>query len=244
MLFCDQVKVPWSRVFTIGNVELIRAIYVNTAGHCFGNHQSNVRFLSKLQLILGLASRIAQSGGVRGIAAVQDTLGRLAALEATLTGLVEGQLMAHEAIGDGHVMPNRRIMYAALNWCQENYVPICTAVRELMGGSVFQMPASASVMRDPALNAIFSEFWSTDTESAADRMKLYKLAWDMLGSEFASRHLQYENFYAGPSFVVRAYSMRHAPWAHFDDVVSRLMATYGAPATRDTAAMAKQTEAA
>jgi 4-hydroxyphenylacetate 3-monooxygenase len=244
MLFCDQVKVPWSRVFTIGNVELSRAIYVNTAGHCFGNHQSNIRFLSKLQLILGLANRIAQSGGVRSIAAVQDTLGRLAALEASLEGMIEGQLMAHESIGGDYVMPNRRFMYAALNWCQENYVPICTAVRELMGGSVFQMPANSSVMRDPALNTIFSEFWSTESESASDRMKLYKLAWDMLGSEFASRHLQYENFYAGPSFVVRAYSMRHAPWSRFDGVVTQLMATYDVPELSKTVTTAPATEAA
>lgn len=244
MLFCDQVKVPWSRVFTIGNVALSRAIYTETAGHCFGNHQSNIRFLSKLQLILGLANRIAQSGGVRGIAAVQDTLGRLAALEASLGAMIEGQVMASEIVGDGYRMPNRRFMYAALNWCQENYVPICTAVRELMGGSVFQMPASASVMRDPALNAIFSEFWATDAESAADRMKLYKLAWDLLGSEFASRHLQYENFYAGPSFVVRAYSMRHAPWSHFDEVVTGLMAGYEAPVAARADASLGHAEAA
>jgi len=229
MLFCDHVKVPWSRVFTIGNVGLSRAIYVDTAGHCFGNHQSNIRFHSKLQLIVGLANRIAQSGGVRGIAAVQDTLGRLAALEATLGGMIEGQVAASEPIGDGYCMPNRRFMYAALNWCQENYVPICTAVRELMGGSVFQMPANITVTRDPGLNAIFEQFWATETDSAVDRMKLYKLAWDLLGSEFASRHLQYENFYAGPSFVVRAYSLRCAPWERFDGIVTDLMASYDAP---------------
>ena len=229
MLFCEDVKVPWERVFTIGNVDLSRAIYTSTAGHCFGNHQSNVRFWSKLQFIVGLANKITQSAGVRGIAAVQDTLGRLAALEASLAGMIDGQLMGHEQIGDGYVLPNRRYMYAALNWCQENYVPICTAVRELMGGSVFQMPAHISVTQDPKLNALFETFWSTDQETAVQRMKLYKLAWDMLGSEFASRHLQYENFYAGPSFVVRGYSLRNAPWAAFDGVVEELMATYDAP---------------
>lgn len=229
MLFCDHVKVPWSRVFTINHVELSRAIYMDTAGHCFGNHQSNVRFWSKLQFIIGLADKIAHSGAVRGIAAVQDTLGRLAALEATLGGMIDGQLMAHERIGTDYVMPNRRYMYAALNWCQENYVPVCTAVRELMGGSVFQMPANSTVAHDASLSAIFEDFWSTQSESAIERMKLYKLAWDMLGSEFASRHLQYENFYAGPSFVVRAYSLRHAPWAAFGGVVDDLMASYGVP---------------
>lgn len=226
MLICDHVKVPWSRVFTLGDVALSRAIYVGTAGHCFGNHQSNIRFHSKLQFIVGLANKISQSGKVRGIAAVQDTLGRLAALEATLGGLIDGQLLGSEKIGSGYVMPNRRYMYAALNWCQENYVHICTAVRELMGGAVFQMPANVSVAHDPSLMAIFEDFWSTDGEDAIDRMKLYKLAWDMLGSEFASRHLQYENFYAGPSFVVRAYSLNLAPWAKFDGIVDGLMSTY------------------
>lgn len=243
MLICDHVKVPWSRVFTIGDVALSRAIYVGTAGHCFGNHQSNIRFHSKLQFIVGLANKITQSGKVRGIAAVQDTLGRLAALEATLGGMIDGQILSNESIGSGYVMPNRRYMYAALNWCQENYVHICTAVRELMGGAVFQMPANVTVTHDPKLMAIFEDFWSTDDEEAVDRMKLYKLAWDMLGSEFASRHLQYENFYAGPSFVVRAYSMNLAPWAKFDGVVNDLMKTYDASGLvqdRDTSLALKE----
>ena len=37
-------------------------------------------------------------------------------------------------------------------------------------------------------------------------MKLFKLAWDLLGSDFAGRHMQYEKFYAGPGFVMNSYS--------------------------------------
>ncbi|RWI50502.1 MAG: hypothetical protein EOR16_29995 [Mesorhizobium sp.] len=227
MLVCENVKVPWSRVFTIGNVELSRAIYMETGGHYFGNHQSNIRFWSKLQLIIGLANKIAASAGVRGIPAVQDTLGRLAAMEATIAGLVHGQIAAHGRLGDGHVVVNQRIMYAALSWCQENYGQICATVRELMGGVIFQMPADVSILHDDALNDTFQAYWSTDKETALDRMKLYKLAWDLLASEFGARHVQYENFYAGPPFLVRAHSMREAPWTAFDDKIERLMATYG-----------------
>ena len=36
---------------------------------------------------------------------------------------------------------------------------------------------------------------------AAERVKLMKLAWDAIGSEFAGRHAQYEMFYAGAPFV-------------------------------------------
>jgi 4-hydroxyphenylacetate 3-monooxygenase len=34
-------------------------------------------------------------------------------------------------------------------------------------------------------------------------VKVLKLAWDAVGSEFATRHLQYEMFYAGAPFVVK-----------------------------------------
>ena len=54
-------------------------------------------------------------------------------------------------------------------------------------------------------------------------MKLFKLAWDMVGSEFAGRHLQYEKFYAGPAFVMDAYSYTTAPWSEWTGIVDRLL---------------------
>ncbi len=64
-------------------------------------------------------------------------------------------------------------------------------------------------------------------------MKLFKLAWDMVGSEFAGRHQQYEKFYAGASFIIRNHNYREAPWAEFDAVVDRLLATYDVPTAEE-----------
>src|SRR3974390_716808 len=146
MLLCQEVKVPWSRVFVHNDATLARNIYIQTPGHTYGNHQSNVRYLSKLQLALGLASRVAQSSGADQIPAVRETLGKLAAWEATLHGLIMGQLhSAEEWPNPGHVCFNRRFVYAALNWCTENNSNIIDQLRELSGGSVLQMPANISV---------------------------------------------------------------------------------------------------
>jgi len=95
-----------------------------------------------------------------------------------------------------------------------------------MGGGVFQMPANISVMREPDLARDFQTFWQMPQIDAVTRMKLFKLAWDMVGSEFAGRHLQYEKFYAGASFIVRNHSYRETDWAAFNKVVDDLMATY------------------
>ncbi len=45
------------------------------------------------------------------------------------------------------------------------------------------------------------------------RIGVFKLAWDALGSEFASRHVQYEMFYAGASYVNHANLTRTYDWS-------------------------------
>jgi 4-hydroxyphenylacetate 3-monooxygenase len=242
MVMCRNVKVPWEKVFVKDDPVLARNIYIDTPGHCFGNHQANVRFLSKLQLIVGLASRVTQSSGADQIPAVRETLGRLAAFEATLGGLIAGQVqdLEHWPGGDeGYVCFNRRYMYAALNWCTENHSSIIDILRELCGGGVFQMPASVDVMLDDNLRDEFQQYWSTPQLEAVDRVKLFKLAWDMVGSEFAGRHQQYEKFYAGASFIVRNHNYRETPWDDLHGIVDDLMASYDVP-TADELATRKQ----
>src|SRR5439155_3076471 len=114
-------------------------------------------------------------------------------------------------------------------WCTQNYTKFVDELRELCGGSVFQMPANISVMDNDELAEKFSTFWQTPQTDAVSRMKLFKLAWDFVGSEFAGRHQQYEKFYAGASFIVRGHAYREAPWDEFHKIVDDLMAGYGAP---------------
>lgn len=232
MVMCDEVHVPWEKVFVHNDAILAREIYIKTPAHCYGNHQSNVRFHEKMQLIVGLASRIAQASGANEIPAVREVLGRFAALEATLGGMIAGQIQDAEDWPAGYKTYNRRYMYAALNWCTEGHSDIIDALRELCGGGVFQMPADITVMHDPVLRAQFEKYWQTPQLGAVDRMKLYKLAWDLIGSEFAGRHTQYEKFYAGASFIVRNHNFREAPWEHFHKVVDDLMAGYDIPPPR------------
>ena len=108
------------------------------------------------------------------------------------------------------VVTSKDVVFIGLDVHKKNvHAAVRLNGREL---TTFVMPADASVMADPESRRVFETYWATPGHAAIDRMKLFKLAWDLLGSEFGGRQLQYEKFYAGPSFVVRNHSFRECPW--------------------------------
>ncbi|MCP4327909.1 MAG: hypothetical protein GY791_05660 [Alphaproteobacteria bacterium] len=226
IVVCEDVAIPWENVFTHDDIGLSRQIYFDTPAHTLSNHQACVRFRAKLRLLVGLARRITESSGIIKVPAVADEIGHLAALYGMISGLIQGQIQDHEDLGNGYVNYNRHMMYATIYWCTQNYDQICMKVRELSGGSVLQMPADISVMENPETRRLFEEYWQTSEHSALDRYKLYKLAWDLVGSDFGGRHLQYERFYMGPAFVVRGHNNRECAWQEVLDYVDELLGSY------------------
>lgn len=229
MLVFEDVHIPWEKVLVHNNAPLSRDIFVKSASHVLSNHQSNCRFHSKMRFVAGMASMISQATGANNIPAVRETLGRLAALEAGFGALIDAQIYAHEQITDEFVLYARRYMYAGLAWAAENHSMLLETVRELMGGGVFQFPASIDVVKDPKLNKMFETYWSSGDTTSVERMKLFSLAWDLAGSPAASRLQSYEKFFVGPLFAVRNYSYINAPWDEFDGLVKDLMDQYDIP---------------
>jgi 4-hydroxyphenylacetate 3-monooxygenase len=227
MLVFKDAKVPWEKVIVHDNPTLSREIYHRTAAHVIGNHQSNVRFGSKLKFMLAVASLTTRYTGARDIPAVRDTLGRLAAMEAGYNAMVDGQIEACQPFDDGYMVYNRRYLYAAINWAMENHAGLIDIMRELMGGGQFQFPASIDVLEDEDLRELFEMYWTAGEFAAAERMKLFKLAWDLVGSDHASRATSYEKFFVGPAFAVRNYNFVNAPWDELHAAVERFMDGYG-----------------
>ena len=91
---------------------------------------------------------------------------------------------------------------------------------------MLQMPADISVLGNPKTRELFEDLWRTPTHTALEKFKLFKLAWDLLGSDFAGRHLQYERFYMGPAFVVRSHNSRECAWEEVESYVDQLLASY------------------
>jgi 4-hydroxyphenylacetate 3-monooxygenase len=211
LVFFDDVKVPWDRVFVYRNTDMCRAQLHDTPAHIYQNYQAQIRLSVKLRFLVGLARAVAEIIGTINFPPVRDTLGKLASQAALIEGMVLGMEAGGGMRGEYYV-PNRHLLYAAQVQSQEMYPQIIASIRELAGGALLMLPSSVSDFANADLAKIIAQTQISPAMSGRDRVKLLKLAWDAVGSEFASRHLQYEMFYAGAQFVTRGHSFRTYDW--------------------------------
>jgi 4-hydroxyphenylacetate 3-monooxygenase len=229
VMYFDDVKVPWERVFVNQNIDMTLKQFHGTPAHVYQNYQCQIRLVVKMRFLAGIAHRIAEANGIIGFPQVRDTLGQIAAE----VGLVDGLLHGMEAKGSqagAYFVPDRHLLYSAQSLTQQLYPKVITTIRDLAGGGLIMVPSSIADFDDPGLADIIDKTQKSPAFSPQERVKFFKLAWDALGSEFASRHVQYEMFYAGASFVTRGHSYRTFDWATSKGMVDELMAGYPTPA--------------
>ncbi len=230
MIYFDDVKVPWERVFIAGDVAMCGQQFHGTPAHVHQNYQCQIRLNVKMRFLLGLAHKIAETNGVIGFPSVRETLGTLAADAALVDALVTAMEVKGQNVGR-YFVPDRHLLYAAQVQTQQLYPRVITKMRELAGGGMIMLPSSVEDFTNPELAEYIRRSQGSPLFSPEDRVKFFKLAWDAVGSEFASRHVQYEMFYAGASFVTQGNSYRTYDWDGADKLVKRMMGSYSLAGT-------------
>ena len=91
---------------------------------------------------------------------------------------------------------------------------------------MIMLPSSIHDFENPMLASIIEKTQKSPVANAEARVKFFKLAWDAVGSEFASRHNQYEMFYAGATFVTKGHAYRTYDWQKATRLVDTLLGTY------------------
>jgi len=225
LVFFDDVKVPWERVFFLRNTDMCRAQLHDTPAHIYQNYQAQIRLSVKLRFLVGLARGIARTIGTINYPPVVSELGKLASQAAIIEGMVFGMEAAGGMRG-AYYLPNRHMLYAAQVQSQEMYPVIINTIRELAGGALLMLPSSAADFANPELERIIGLTQVSPAMTGQERVKLLKLIWDAVGSEFASRHQQYEMFYAGAQFVTRGHSFRTYDWDRATALSTNLMSAY------------------
>src|SRR5690606_12952645 len=129
VIYFDDVKVPWERVFISGSIEMCQKQFHATPAHVYQNYQAMVRLAVKLRFLTAVGRRIAEINGIIGLPQVREMLGQLAAEAAMVDALVA----AMEAKGcqrGAYFVPDPHTLYAAQTLTQQLYPKVINTLRE------------------------------------------------------------------------------------------------------------------
>ena len=225
VIWFDNVRVPWERVFVDRDIAMCQKQFHATPAHVYQNYQAQIRLRVKLRFLVGVARRIAEINGTTGFPQVRDTLGKLAAEVGMVEAMVEAMEVRGAMAGEYYV-PHRHTLYAAQVITQKLYGRVISSLRELAGGELVMQPSSVRDFANPELAELIEATQQSPAANARSKVKFYRLAWDVIGSEYASRNEQYEMFYAGAPFVTRAHSFRTFDWDGATGLVDRMLGSY------------------
>ncbi|GAA2234957.1 4-hydroxyphenylacetate 3-hydroxylase [Herbiconiux moechotypicola] len=226
MVTFDDVLVPWDRLFILRDRAKLQQQFFATAAHQLGNIQSVIRLAAKLRFIAGLAARVASANGRENDLAVKHMVTDVSLIATTVESFVESAYSRASVDEFGVVRPDGQFLYAALGMQTELYPNAVRILAELCGGGVIQLPASEADLADPEERASMALLMGSELVTLDERVKLFKLVWDVVGSEYAGRHVQYERFYSGAQHVVKGYAHRNYPFARADRLVDEFLSGY------------------
>ena len=225
VLYFEDVRVPWSRVFVDGDIEMCQKQFHATPAHVYQNYQAMIRLAIKMRFLVGLGHRTAETNGITQFPQVRETLGELAANAALVDALVSAMEAKGKQRGD-YFVPDSHTLYAAQTLTQQLYPKILNTLRELAGGGMIMLPSSAADFANPEMASLIDKTQQSPAANSREKVKFYKLAWDAVGSEFGSRHQQYEMFYAGATFVTKGHSFRTYDWVAAEKLVQDMLDSY------------------
>jgi len=223
----DDVLVPWDRVFLHENIDLLNRMYKEVRIREMTALQTNTRLEVKLSFLYAVIVRMAQAAGIENRPATMEMLGEAA----TYVEIVRNSVRAAEA--QATVDPRTNVIYPDLAALQVGrvmgtkvYPAMLEMLKKIGGGGLVQLPVTMDEFNSP-IGADIDRYLSGSGWSGQDKAQLFKLAWDLCGSEFGSRHELYEINYAGDPAALRAsahreYSRKEQHLAFLDDFLEAL----------------------
>src|SRR3989442_11094953 len=130
-----------------------------------------------------------------GNAATQSHLGgEIAALCAAFDGLVHAA-ERFPLISGGVARPHPQYIYAGMGLQRRLIVDMMRTLRELAGGAFQTVPSSEAAFTSADTRADTERYYKSAAAGARERIKLVKLVWDFVGTEFGGGPLPDGRFY-------------------------------------------------
>ena len=216
----DHVEVPKSRVFCDGNPEVFNTVMRRGwTGNIM--QQTVIRALVKLEFAYELASRMADVTGQNERSDVTAMLGELwSYAELTRSALKAAEDGASD-FGDGTWICDERPFFALRPTIPGWMVRVNDILKTIGSHNLLATPAQAD-FADAVLEPLLRHYLrGADDVGAEERSRLFRTAWDFVGSALGGRVELYERFYlaSAPRNYANAHQMarRSRSWEAVPD---------------------------
>jgi 4-hydroxyphenylacetate 3-monooxygenase len=226
----DRVLVPWDDVLVYRDVEKATGFYAQSGFMPRYTLQSGTRLAIKLEFLCGLLARGLKANGTSEFRGVQAKLGELIGWRNLIWGITSTLCHETQSGPGGSVVP--ALEYATLIrlFGTQAFPKAREIFTELLGGAPLVTPSSSRDLLNEELRPLIDRYYRGSQGDAHDRVKLFKLIWDAVGSEFGSRHAWYEVNYGGNQDQIRLDVLRFAQIRGladgFDELVESCLADY------------------
>src|SRR5271165_2697104 len=172
IVFFDDVKVPWERVFLLGDVDRLNATAQATHSSVHSAHQGAAKNLAKCEFVLGTALLMTQTLGNGHLPQVEERIGELM-LTTQLTRACIRAAEADAKLDEWGVMCPDPLMAESPRNLFMNAYPRMIEIVQLLGSSSFMLTPSEADFNSPMRTDI-EQYLATDTTPAEERVKLFR----------------------------------------------------------------------
>ncbi|MDT7639821.1 MAG: 4-hydroxyphenylacetate 3-monooxygenase [Pseudonocardiales bacterium] len=200
----DKVKIPWENVFIYGDAEKASTFFPGSGFlHRFTFH-GVTRLAVKLDFIAGLLMKGVEVTGTKDFRGIQSRVGEVIAWRNLFWALSDAMAARPDEWIGGAVLPHLDYGSAYRWFMTVGYPRVREIILQDLGSGLIYLPSHAKDFSSPELRPYLDKYVrGSNGYDSVERVKLMKLIWDSVGSEFGGRHELYERNYSGNHEGVR-----------------------------------------
>jgi 4-hydroxyphenylacetate 3-monooxygenase len=207
----DNAFIPWENVIIHRDMERLRDFYPKSGFYQGFTMQGCTRLAVKLDFIAGLLHKAARATGVEAFRGVQAQIGEVIGWRNLFWSLTDAMAFNPEPWVDGAVLPNSRGSASYRLFMTEAYPQIRNIVEKVVASGLIYLPSNACDFKNPEVDKYLAKYVrGSNGIDYKDRIKIMKLLWDAIGSEFGARHELYEMNYSGSHELIRVFQLQQA----------------------------------
>lgn len=191
----DKVHVPYERVFMLGHPELCNAFYTDTNAVVHMTHQVVTRTTAKTEFVLGLLTAMTEAIGIDKFPHIQENVAEVIVALEILRGLLRASEADAAVNSFGVMTPKWEPLNAARNYYPKLYQRFPEIIRKFGASGLMSLPTEADVNGTAASD--IAQYLQSAALDGPERVRLFRLAWDLAVSAFGGRQALYEYYFFG-----------------------------------------------